>query len=145
MTENVTNIQTAEAMSGPCEEKSLEQLVAERDALSARIRQQMAAVRTSELANARLDEKAAIENYLPVLLEELVKHLRMRCIAFVFHDGQIEWGSTQLSASENIEQVIEGFTKRGFSEEFGKRLADALLANMFDASTGLNSITRVSL
>ncbi|MDC6177119.1 hypothetical protein [Ralstonia solanacearum] len=115
------------------EELTLEELVAARSAIDARIEQQLKYLRDSDLANAHQAQREAIERRFPSEIENLLNVLRSCSIALVFHDGKLEGGPTGASLEENVRQAIASYARFGFSEQFKKVLAQAVLPNVREA------------
>lgn len=74
---------------------------------------------------------------LPDIIGTLTKRMRMYSIGLVFHDGNIEGGSSGLTASEALEKAIND---QEFSPECAFRIKQQLLSSLWDASAGLDSI-----
>lgn len=119
----------------PAEELTLEELVAARSAIDARIDQQLQCLRESDSKNAYKAEREAIEQHFPREIGSLLRVLRKCGIALVFHDGKLEGGPTGASLEANIRQATDGFARNGFSEAFKEALAHAVLTNVRQATS----------
>ncbi len=119
--------------NAPAEDLTLEELVAARSAIDARIEQQLNCLRDSNSANAHKARQDAIEQHLPSEIENLLNALRKCSIALVFHDGKLEGGPTGASLEENVRQATAGYARFGFSEQFKEALARAVLPTVREA------------
>ncbi|WP_137884764.1 hypothetical protein [Ralstonia sp. 3PA37C10] len=117
------------------EDLTLEELVAARSAIDARIEQQLKCLRDSNSANAHKAEREALELHFPREIGSLLRVLRKCGIALVFHDGKLEGGPTGASLEENVRQAMDGFARVGFSVAFKEALARAVLTNVRQATS----------
>lgn len=117
------------------EDLTLEELVAARSAIDARIEQQLKCLRDSNSANAHKAEREALELHFPREIGSLLRVLRKCGIALVFHDGKLEGGPTGASLEENVRQATDGFARVGFSDAFKEALARAVLTNVRQATS----------
>lgn len=115
------------------EELTLEELVAARSAIDARIEQQLNRLRDSNSANAQKAKLEAIERHFPSEIENLLNVLRSCSIALVFHDGKLEGGPTGASLEENVRQATGGYARFGFSEQFKDALTRTVLTSVREA------------
>ncbi|MBC8751294.1 MULTISPECIES: hypothetical protein [Paraburkholderia] len=107
-------------------EESLESLIAQRDAINAKI---------SRLRHA--EEREAIEKYFPDEFAQFVRYMRAHNLALVYHGGNFK----AHRVSDDIETLLcDGVRRaypeeRGFSMAFRHKMASALLDQVFEASS----------